>query len=96
MTKEKTKTGGSAAFSDVTWDKLKNLKLDIYALPNQKLEMHAERKLVEPDGLYLKLKSSAVLPALEDALKSVEPGDGMQYELSQSRDFVVIRQVSKE
>lgn len=60
---EKTKTE-----SDKIWEQLSNLKLDLFGLPNQILANNATRIVGAPDEVLLKLKVSAVLPALEQAL----------------------------
>lgn len=54
--------------ADAIWKEIANLKLDIFSLPNQTVSMHAVPETVEPSALYLNLKSTSVLPALETAL----------------------------
>lgn len=55
------------------WNEVKERTIDIFALPNQKVSDHsavAEAFFVaDPAKLYLTLRSSAALPAIEEALK---------------------------
>lgn len=59
------------------WDEIKVKKIDMFALPNQTVEMHCEPVVVDPTRLFLKPKSNAVLPSLEAAL-----GDSFSIELA--------------
>lgn len=60
------------------WKKIKDLPIDIFALPDQTVERHVRREAAiekaDPSAVHLILKSPAVLPALEDALKQVRLG----------------------
>lgn len=77
------------------WEKVKGLKLDLFALPNQTLEKHAVRneqlEIAIPDTLHLTLKSSAVLPAIEEGLKNISPGEGKVFVVSKSGSYVTIK-----
>lgn len=53
--------------SDRMWDEVANLKVDVYGLPNQRVQDHVARMNIPSPKLFLKLKSAAVLPALEEA-----------------------------
>lgn len=52
------------------WNEIKEMKIDMFSLPNQKIEQHVKMVQVEPSSLYVELYSSATLPALEEALKN--------------------------
>lgn len=68
--------------ADKIWEEISNVTLDLFALPNQKVSDHVEFLPVPGTTLYLKPKSSAVLPALETALVNkfvVSTNDGNKY-----------------
>lgn len=50
------------------WSEIKGRPIDMFALPNQTVDMHCHPIPVEPSKLYLLINSSAVLPALETAV----------------------------
>ncbi len=86
------------------WNKIKNVPMDIFALPNQTVQMYVTReaKLEKaiPDAVHLKLKSAAVLPAMEDALGRVQLGKnavGQQlvFDLSQMDVYTVVKIVPR-
>lgn len=54
--------------ADKLWNEIKGLKIEIFSLPRQKVENHVVPLKGTPDKLFLKLKSPAVLPALEQTL----------------------------
>ena len=58
----------SASEDDVIWSEIKDVKLDIFGLPNQMVEMHCVKHLVEPSKLYITFRAGAILLALEAAL----------------------------
>jgi hypothetical protein len=72
------------------WAKIRNLKIDVFSLPYQIVEFHAIPQAIDPTKLFLKLKSSAVLPSLEIALEDKFPG---QYTVEQQKQFTVISKV---
>lgn len=49
----------------VIWDEIKDKAIEIFALPNQTISMHATPSPVEPSRLYLLTRSSSVLPVIE-------------------------------
>ena len=54
------------------WDKIKDLPMDIFALPNQTIKDHAKHEEgmddMFPNAIFLTLNSTAAYPALEEAL----------------------------
>lgn len=50
------------------WNEIRNLNVDLFALPNQKVNDHCEPVQVEPNKLFLLATASAFLPALESSL----------------------------
>lgn len=87
------------------WDKIKDIPLDIFALPNQTVKNHVKREesmeAVFPDSVYITLRAAAVLPALEEALSNavvngrVKLGKDERLEISQSAKYTVIKVVPK-
>lgn len=47
------------------WTEIKDRNIEMFALPNQKVKDHCVPVYIEPSRLYLRTKSSAVLPSLE-------------------------------
>lgn len=54
--------------SDVIWDEIKNLPIQMFGLPDQVVAMHVTPVPVEPSNLYVLIRSSATLPSLEAAI----------------------------
>jgi hypothetical protein len=52
------------------WNEIKDLKIEMFSLPNQFVHMHCHPVMIEPSKLYLTVNSSAVLPSLEVAVGS--------------------------
>lgn len=69
------------------WNEIRGVKLDLFSLPAQPLESNVNLIPVS-DGrsVCLTLKASAVLPAMEDALKG-------KFNVEQNMKFVVITRV---
>ena len=57
--------------ADEIWNHIKNIQLDMFALPNQTTAKYCEPITIEHTKLYLKYKAAAVYPALEVALRKV-------------------------
>jgi hypothetical protein len=47
------------------WSEIKEKSIEMFALPDQKVADHCFPVNIEPSKLYLRTKSSAVLPSLE-------------------------------
>jgi hypothetical protein len=83
------------------WEKIKDIPIDIFALPNQTVGNHAKREegmdAVFPNDIYLTLRSAAAYPALEEALGSsyarnqIKLAKGERFDLSQSARYTVIK-----
>ena len=86
------------------WDKIKDLPIDIFALPNQTVKDHAKREEgmdeVFPNDVYVTLRSAAAFPALEEALgiaqsrNQIKLAKGERFDVSQSARYTVIKVVS--
>lgn len=77
--------------ADELWDKVKDLPLELYALPNQTLASNCTRVNVAPDQLHLKLASGAVVAAMTEALKNVKLADDEEFDISTAGVFTVVK-----
>lgn len=50
------------------WEEVKDVQLNMFSLPDQKVSQYCQEVTVEPGKLYVLIKVSSVLTALEDAL----------------------------
>lgn len=55
--------------ADKIWEEIKDLKLEMFALPNQFVHAYYKPIAIEPTKLYLLLNTPAALPALELAVQ---------------------------
>lgn len=83
-TVENKKTQSS---SDKIWSEIKDMTLDLFALPNQKVSMHTKRIEISPDVVHLTLSSQAVLASLETAL-------GKKYVVEAGEKYVSVKYAS--
>jgi len=70
------------------WDEIKNRPIMMFGLPDQYVFQHATFITVEPNTLYVTIRSSATLPSLEAAV-----GPGFTVELADK--FVIIKRIPK-
>lgn len=78
---EKDKSEG-----DKIWDEIQNLRINMYALANQRVKQHVKRiGAAVPDSLFLKLNSSAVIVGLEEIL------DPDKYTIEQAEGYVIVK-----
>lgn len=78
MTEEKTKLE-----SEKIWDEIKDLPIDMFSLPNQKVSDHVVKKPLPGNKLYVTLNSSAVITALEAAVAG-------RFDLEQADKYIII------
>jgi len=69
--------------SGTIWAEIKDKNIEMFALPNQKVNMHCHPVTIEPSKLYLLTNSSAVLPSLEAAI-------GSAYVVELADKFVIV------
>lgn len=50
------------------WEEIKNKKIDMFSLPNQKVSDYCSVVDADPEKLMITIKVSSTLPALESAL----------------------------
>ena len=70
-------------FDDKTWAQIKDLKIDMFGLPNQTVSGYATKVTIDPSKLFLQTKVSAFLPALELLLKD-------HFDVVQQERFIVV------
>lgn len=101
MEQEKEMDKNIKTVGDRIWESLKDYPISIFALDNQVVSnfvtRNAELDAVVPQ-LHLKLKSAAVLPALEESLGklSLDRGQkvlvkGEKFQVSQEAQFTIVR-----
>ncbi len=76
--------------ADVIWDQIKDLPVEIYALPDQTLKQHVERLQVTEDQVHLRIKSPAIVPALEESLSKVKLARGEKFDILPQKNFIVV------
>ena len=77
--------------ADNIWAEIKSLPIGVYALKNQTVQQHVARIEVPTKELYIKLNSSAVLPALEESLGDTRLTHGKKYAVECGEGYVIIR-----
>lgn len=65
------------------WNEIKNLQLNMFALPDQTVEKHYTPVIVEPSKLYMVGAVGAAFPALEETL-------GQNYNLEVAGKYIVV------
>jgi hypothetical protein len=59
--------------AEMIWDKVSTVSLELFSLPNQLVSKHFEVVSTSGDTVYLKSKTSAAFPALDEALSRAFP-----------------------
>ena len=54
--------------ADKIWEEIKNLPIQMFGLPFQVVANHCQVVRIEPNRLYLTIRSTATLPSLETAI----------------------------
>jgi hypothetical protein len=75
--------------SEKIWNDIQALPINVYALADQRIADHVHKMDMAGDVLYVKLVSSAVLPALEEAL-------GKAFTVEASSNFVIIKRAATQ
>lgn len=65
------------------WNQIKNVKLEMFGLPNQFVHLHCTPMFLDDNKLFLTINVGAVLTALEAALSP-------KYKVEMSDKFVLI------
>lgn len=85
MTKKTDKTTADLDNTEAgkIWAEIKDKDIEMFALPAQKVSDHCEPVNIEPSKLYLTIRSSAALPALEFSC-------GKEYSVQMNDRFVIV------
>lgn len=81
--KPETKTA-----ADKIWDEIKDLKIEMFALPNQQVHHYCKPVSIDPDKLFLVVTAGSVLPSLETAISP-------KYTVEKQDKFLVVSPVKK-
>lgn len=79
--------------SDEIWNEINRLPIDVFAVANQLVADHVKKIDLPGSDLYVKLSSSAVLPALETTLSNGNLTRGRKYEVIQAEGYVVVKRL---
>lgn len=85
--------------SEKIWDEIRDLPIEMFALPRQFVFQYCDHLpfIVDPNKLYLVIKSSAVLPALETCLNAYSDLTKLQAkELAKRNQFVEVKEYTIE
>ena len=93
--KDDAKVEKTATVSDGIWNKIKNLQLDLFGLPDQIVSDNVSRHEILEDKVHLTLKAPAVLISLEDALQKVKLPANQSFEIVQVKNYTVISIVNE-
>lgn len=88
MTEKKVEKKEEASESDKMWAEIKELPIEMFALPDQRVKHHAQRVKVTPNEVHLKLKSTAVVASLEFALAASRV---RRYTVEVAEGYVIVR-----
>lgn len=66
------------------WNNIKDMKLDLFSLPNQTVSLYAKPIPISDDVLYLEYKVPAFFPALENVVYS-------KYEVEMSGKWLIVK-----
>ena len=81
--------------ADKIWGMIKDIPLEMFALPEQTLETYATRLPITDDSVHMQLSASAALPALEAALTKVRLPKGEDWEVIQAGNYTIVKIVPK-
>lgn len=70
--------------SDKMWNEIKNLPINVFGLTDRVLNYAKKIDLESPGELYLSLKASAVVPALEESL-------GKKFSVETADKYIIVR-----
>lgn len=70
------------------WNEIKDLSIEMFALPEQVVHMYCNPVIIDPSKLYLLMTSSAVLPSLETAV-------GKKFNVELADKFVIVTRAVK-
>ena len=84
---EKTKSENKTD-ADKIWDEIKDLKIEMFALPNQQVHHYCKPVSIDPSKLFLTTTAGSVLPSLEAVISP-------KYVVEKQDKFLVISPAKK-
>jgi len=91
--KNESETVQNLSNSEKMWNQIQNLKIDMFALPNQFVSNYCKFVNIDSEKLYLTVSPSSALPALEAALVQAYGPD--KFDISMTEKFVVLTPINK-
>lgn len=88
MTEKTEKKTEVKTAAEKIWDDIKDLSIEMFALPNQQVHHYCKPVSVDPSKLFLTVTAGSVLPSLEAA---VSP----KYTVEKQDRFLVVSSVKK-
>lgn len=82
--KKQTKTN-----AEKIWDEIKNLNIDMFALPDQKVHQYCAPIAIDPNRLFLTSNVGSFLTALELVLRP-------KYSVEREERFIIVTPTRKE
>lgn len=76
------------SMADKIWNEIKDLKIDMFAIPNQKVSDYCKPVTIDPSKLFVTVKASSVLPSLESILSP-------KYSIERQDKFLIISLIAK-
>ena len=76
--------------SDEIWDKIENARINIYAIPNQRVKEHVERVKLDDNILHLRPLTPSVLPSLEAVLADTDPPANCEWNVDVAVNGMII------
>jgi hypothetical protein len=74
--------------ADKIWDEIKDLNIEMFALPNQKVHDYCKPVSIDPGKLFLVTSAGSVLPSLEVAI-------GSKYKVEKQDKYLIVTLASK-
>jgi hypothetical protein len=87
--KKVTKAQVEKTPAEKIWDEIKDLTIEMFALPNQKVHQYCSPVTIDPSKLFLLTSAGSVLTALEAVVKP-------KYVVERQERFVVVTPASSK
>lgn len=81
------------ADSEKMWKEISNLPIDVFAVQDQVVANYVTKIDLPGSELYIKMTSTAVLPALEATISNMKYTRGKKYEIEPAQAYTIIRRV---
>lgn len=87
MTDKNTEAKTVKTAADKIWEEIKDLRIEMFALPDQRVEHYCKPVSIDPTKLFLITTAGSVLPALEAVV-------GPKYTVEKQDKFLLVYPVS--